>query len=182
MLSCGVIGHRDFDVNEKKKEELKAFIEKLILMHDVQVFRFSSKSNFVDAVWEIVSQLQASTYPYIKMIAYDCKSEASCLAEEVEEVERIYSTMLKKDMRFKYFDEVVKCEKSYSAGSKAYIIRNQQIIDESDICLFYYNELYKPEKRRYSKREYFLYQPRSGTSVAYEYARQKKKTIYNVSD
>ncbi len=58
------------------------------------------------------------------------------------------------------------------------------MIDDSDYCIFYYNPDYKPPRRKYSKRSVGDYQPKSGTEVAFDYAKRKcvKKnlTVINV--
>ena len=48
------------------------------------------------------------------------------------------------------------------------------MIDGSDYCVFYYDENYKPPRRKYSKRSVGDYQPKSGTKVAFDYANQRK--------
>lgn len=57
--------------------------------------------------------------------------------------------------------------------------RNEEMIDKSDYCLFYYDENYLPPKRKWTKRDCFEYQPQPGTKLAYEYALRKKKIVYN---
>ncbi len=54
------------------------------------------------------------------------------------------------------------------------------MIDASDICIFYYNESYQPPLRKNSKKDYTSYQPKSGTGIAFAYAKQKKKKIINL--
>lgn len=179
MLRCSVIGHRNFEINDDEIDKLRDIIELLIFVCHVGTFNFTSRSKFVDVVWDIVNELKLNKYPFIKMVAYDCKNESSCLFKDKLKTEQIYSKVLGKPINLRCFDFVVQCKKSYAAGTKAYISRNIQIIDESDICLFYYNKEYKPEIKRRSKRSACLYQPQSGTKIAYEYAKQRKKTIYN---
>lgn len=58
MASCSIIGHREFKTNEDENKKLKKLIADLILNKNVDIFLFSSKSEFVDEVWEIVSSLQ----------------------------------------------------------------------------------------------------------------------------
>lgn len=43
-----------------------------------------------------------------------------------------------------------------------------------------YDEKYKPKLRKYSKSDFDCYQPKSGTKIAYMYAKQKKKNILNI--
>ena len=77
-------------------------------------------------------------------------------------------------------------DRIWSAGKASYVERNQDMIDASDYCVCYYNEHYQPPKRKYSKRDVFEYQPKSGTGLAYEYATyklqsNKKLIIINIS-
>ena len=58
--------------------------------------------------------------------------------------------------------------------------RNEEMIKASDFCVFYYDEEYKPPLRKQSKNALFPYQPKSGTMLAYQYAKQKKKEIINL--
>ena len=55
------------------------------------------------------------------------------------------------------------------------------MIDDSDFCVFYYNEKYQPQRRKESKRSIRTYQPKSGTKIAYDYAKRKNKKIINIS-
>ena len=54
------------------------------------------------------------------------------------------------------------------------------MINDSDYCIFYYDENYQPEMRNHSKRCIGYYQPKSGAALAHIYAKQKKKIIINV--
>ena len=54
------------------------------------------------------------------------------------------------------------------------------MIDTSDYCVFYYDENYEPEIRKYTKRSIGYYQPKSGTAIAYAYAKRKKKFLINL--
>lgn len=57
--------------------------------------------------------------------------------------------------------------------------RNADMIDKSDVCIFYYDENYLPPRRKNAKRAIADYQPKSGTKIAYDYAQTKKKK-YNL--
>lgn len=74
-------------------------------------------------------------------------------------------------------DEEFEHKTKYTSGKASYVERNQAMIDNSDYCIFHYNENYKPQPRKQSKRDITYYQPKSGTTIAYKYAKQKKKEI-----
>ena len=77
-------------------------------------------------------------------------------------------------------EEEVEFKNKWKAGKASYVERNQAMINDSDLCVFYYDENYKVDERKYSKRSFTTYQPKSGTWLAYDYAKQKKKEIINV--
>ncbi len=54
------------------------------------------------------------------------------------------------------------------------------MIDNSDVCVFYYNKNYLPPKRKQAIRSVIELQPQSGTAIAYSYAYQKRKQILNL--
>lgn len=72
------------------------------------------------------------------------------------------------------FEDTYMPERIENAGVARYVERNQEMIDGSDYCIFYYDENYKPPKRKYSKCSVGDYQPKSGTKVAFDYAYQKR--------
>ena len=73
------------------------------------------------------------------------------------------------------FEDTYMPERIENAGVARYVERNQEmIINASDYSIFYYNENYKPPRRKYSKRSVGDYQPKSGTKVAFDYANQRK--------
>ena len=77
------------------------------------------------------------------------------------------------------YDESIFPETAIGSGRNIYIARNRALIDESDVCVFYYDENYKPPRRKTDKKAISDYQPNSGTALAYKYALQKKKIIIN---
>jgi len=73
------------------------------------------------------------------------------------------------------YEDTYMPERIENAGVARYVERNQEMINASDFCVFYYNEEYKPPLRKQSRRELSTYQPKSGTKRAYEYAIRKSK-------
>lgn len=68
-------------------------------------------------------------------------------------------------------------DRVYNAGKASYIECNQEMIDDSDYCIFFYREGYKPESDPYHKSN-----GKSGTKLAYAYAVRKKKMIINIAE
>ena len=68
-------------------------------------------------------------------------------------------------------------DRVFRAGKASYVERNREMIGDSDICVFFYIEEYKPEPNPHRKTS-----GKSGTKPAYDYAVGKKKPIINVAD
>lgn len=171
---CCFIGHRTIVASTELTENLTKTIEGLIAEEGVKYFLFGSRSEFDDFCHGIVTALKEK-YPHIIRVAYTRRSEYAVKAEEKEKMERTWASVLKTDVKLKDYDAEVQSEKVYSAGKASYVERNQEMIDASDYCIFYYNEEYQPPQRKRTNRDLSTYRPKSGTRLAYEYAVQKSK-------
>ena len=143
------IGHRKIEVTKKLTEKLTVLIHKLI-EDGVTNFIFGSHSQFDDLCYQIVSE-QRKQCPQIKRIHY-------CTAYEN------YS-----NAGLNLYEQEIDCESAIKAGRNSYLIRNQAMIDNSDICVFYYDKNYQPHNRK------------SGTVIAFQYAEHKNKKIINLA-
>ena len=175
------IGHRNAKLDESQLQTLKNVIKDLIVNKNVQIFLFGSRSDFDCICHNIVTDLKEE-YPYIQRRCYTCRHETCTLESEREYWEKLYSEWRKREVHLLGVEEEVEHKTKWTSGKASYIERNQAMIDDSDICVFYYDENYKPKERKYSKRCVCTYQPNSGTRLAYKYAKQKKKQIINVFD
>ena len=179
MKTCSFFGHRNTEITEELKVNVRNIIENLIIKDKIKVFLFGSRSNFDYLCHLVVTELKEK-YKDIKRIAYTCKSETCILENEKEKWEEIYSNLQKKKVTLLGVEEEFEHKTKYTAGRSSYIERNKEMINNSDICIFYYNEDYQTELKKYSKRSIGYYQPNSGTYLAYKYAKQKKKLILNL--
>lgn len=178
-MICCFIGHRKINNTKKQEQKLKAIIEELIIKNNVSTFLFGSKSEFDSLCYSIVSELKQK-YPTIERVVYTCKSEFAVLKQYKKELEQIFSTAFKQDITLCEYEKEIEHKTKFTSGKASYIERNKAMIDASDYCIFYYDENYKPPKRKHSKNDVFEYQPNSGTSLAFNYAKQKNKEIINV--
>ena len=170
---CCFIGHRKIDKSVELTQKVKNVIIDLIENKGVNTFLFGSRSEFDDLCHSIVTELQKHN-PQIKRIMYTCRSEYACMKEEKEERERIARAVTKREIIYQDYDGEVQSDRVYNAGRASYVERNQEMIDASDYCIFYYNPEYQPLRRKYSKRSVGYYQPKSGTKIAFEYAILRK--------
>ncbi|MBQ8426001.1 MAG: hypothetical protein IJX17_08330 [Clostridia bacterium] len=95
-------------------------------------------------------------------------------------MEKIYSHFANHEIHLLGYEEEFEHKTKYSSGKASYVERNQSMIDDSDYCIFYYDENYKPKLRKNSKQDLNYYQPKSGTALAYTYAKQKCKYVINI--
>ena len=166
--TCCFIGHRQSTYSKLFIEKITCLIEGLIVDKQVSTFIFGSKSNFDTLCLNIVSTLK-NKYPYISKICYLCSHEEAFLEEQRESFSAIYSIVIKKNLLT--FDKKIYVETAY--GKMAYIKRNQKMIDDSNFCVFYYDENQYSENKDISI-------PKSGTHLAFLYAKSKNKNIINV--
>ncbi|MGN1201176.1 MAG: SLOG family protein [Candidatus Caccovivens sp.] len=177
---CSFFGHRKIEMTEELKQKVRVVVEGLILNHSVSTFLFGSRSDFDYLCHLVVTELKEK-YPKIKRIAYTCGSESCTLESERLELEKLYSKFFKQEVSLLGVEEEREYKTKYTSGRASYVERNQAMIDDSDYCVFYYDENYKPEMRKYSKRCACYYQPKSGTALAYAYAKQKRKIMININ-
>ncbi len=166
--TCSFFGHRNIDINNKLKQKVKKCIKNLIINSNVQTFLFGSKSNFNDLCHLLVSELKEE-YPNIKRICYTCKSEGCTLEVERKKREKSYSNFFNQEVQLLGFEEEFEHKTKHKAGKASYIERNQAMIEDSDFCVFYYNENYVPPIKT-----------NSGTKIAYNYALRKNKKVINI--
>ncbi len=178
---CSFFGHRKMNITEELKQKVKNIIQDLIENHNVFTFLFGSRSDFNSLCHLIVEELKQQ-YPAIKRIAYTCKNETCTLESEREKWEKIYFNFQKKDVHLLCVEEEFEYKTKYCSGRASYIERNQAMINDSDYCVFYYDNTYKPKMRKYSKHSVSYYQPNSGTKLAYQYALTKHKKIINIKN
>lgn len=162
---CCFIGHRNVEKTPELKKRLIDTVRRLITENGVNKFLFGSKSRFDDLCQEVVKELR----------------------EEYPDVKRVYVRMYYPELGepylgyiFRDFEDSYMPERIENAGVARYVERNQEMINASDFCVFYYFEEYKPPLRKQYRSGISAYQAKSGTKVAYEYAKQKKKNIINV--
>ena len=160
--TCCFFGHRKITETEKLKERLYNTIEDLITLKNVCTFLFGSKSDFDKLCLAVVTELKYK-YPLIQRVY---------VRAEFQYIDDDYKAYLLQSYEDTYYPEEIS-----GSGRAAYVERNQIMIDCSDICIVYYNKNYQPPQRKNYKGDILS---KSGTKVAYEYARKKNKDIINL--
>ena len=155
------IGHRQIAITAQLTAALTALVQDLVAAGAVN-FLFGSHSQFDNLCYEIVSQ-QQKQFPQIRRVHY-------CVAYEN------YTNVGCHNL----YEQEIDCEAALNAAKNAYLVRNQVMIDHSDLCVFYYDKNYLPPQRKNSKRDLVTYQPRSGTALALRYAKDQHKDTINL--
>lgn len=167
LLSMTVcfIGHRKVDHPEELAPRIHEVAAKLISC-GADTFLFGSKSQFDNISLNTITELK-QVFPSIKRIY---------IRAEYPVIDTNYQAYL-----LQFYEETYFPENLEKAGRSVYIQRNQVMIDKSDICVFYYNSSYIPPQKSQSKK---VLAPsnhkKSGTAMAYAYAKQKNKQIINL--
>ncbi len=162
---CCFVGHRKVVEEDEIRNTLYTIIEKLIINHDVDTFLFGSKSCFNSLCYQTVSELKEK-YHHIKRVY---------VRAEFPYIDELYKDYILQKYEDSYYPEHL-----VRAGKSVYIERNIEMIDQSQYCIVYYNENYKPPRRKKSIKDLTDYQPKSGTKIAYEYAVKHRKNVINV--
>lgn len=178
--TCSFFGHRNASLTDEELNKLIKVIEFLICCENVDIFLFGSRSNFNSLCHEIVTKFKEK-YPTIIRKCYTCQSETCVLESDRIMLEVLYSKIKKDKVQLLGFEEEVEHKNKWTACKASYIERNQAMINDSDYCIFYFNESYKPQLRKQTKTSIVCYQPKSGTAKAFTYAKQRKKNVINIA-
>ncbi len=146
------IGHRKIHDTPELRRRLKSILPELIRTGTVN-FIFGDHSAFDRLCYELVTEFK-ETYPVIRRINFRCD----------------YPDADGYTMRFL----IAGYEESICPDGRAkYAERNQAMIRESDVCIFYYDETAASLRRSGDRR------PNSGTAIAFQYAKRKQKPVFN---
>ncbi len=147
------LGHRIINETEELKSKLIEIIEKLIVTEKVDTFLFGSKSRFNSLCLELVSKIKEK-YPHVKRIY---------VRAEYPNINEQYRNYLLGFYENTYYPEHI-----MGSGRAVYVERNYEMINKSQYCIVYYDELNAPTTRK------------SGTKTALDYAIKKCKKIISV--
>ncbi len=164
MIVC-FIGHRKIVLSDTLKDKVYKTVIALI-KDGADTFLFGSRSEFDALCLDVVSDIKKQ-YPHIKRIY---------VRSEYQHINKSYEAYLLESYEETYFPTRIQ-----AAGRYSYVERNQEIINRSDSCVFYYNKDYvPPPKRQNFHMPLSNRQVNSGTKLAFEYAVSKSKHIINL--
>lgn len=143
------IGHRKVERTKALVQRLQEIIITLIEKDNVDTFLFCSRSEFDNLCYETVSKLKEIN-PYIKRVY---------VRAEYEYIDKNYTDYLLSFYEKTFFPDIV-----HGAGLLSYVVRNQVMVDMSDILVVYCDVNYNPSTK--TKRD---------SIMAAQYAQKKKK-------
>lgn len=163
-LRVCVIGHRKVRNMEQTKEDFLEQI-KIIKNHCNRLdCLFGSKSEFNNLCYDVINNLKKELMN-IRSVFYRCKHETAWLYGH-NDIDRNFIPFISDESVFHKYDEIILSEHLLETTKNTYIQRNFNMIDGSDICIFYFDEM----SAKFN----------SGTRIAYDYARRKQKVIINL--
>lgn len=148
------VGHKTIEKTEELISSLKETVVTLI-NKGANTFLFGRMSEFDELAWETVTQIKKE-YPLIKRVY---------VRASYQHIDNSYEKHL-----LNFYEQTYFPPKIQNAGKYSYVERNYEMIDRADCCVFYYNKDYVLPPQRRS----------SGTKIAYQYAKRKKKEIINL--
>lgn len=149
--TCCFFGHRELPITEELKSRLYYIIEKMITEMGVDTFLFGSKSQFNSLAHSVVTSIK-NEYKFLKRIY---------VRAEYPYIDDTYKNYLLGNYEYTYYPKSV-----LKAGKSVYIKRNYEMIEKSQFCIIY--------------RETDCFSRKSGTDIAYKYAKKKNIIIKNV--
>ena len=131
--TCCFFGHRTINEAEELKLKLIEIIKRLILDEKVDTFLFGSKSRFDSLCLRLVTEIK-EVHPQIKRVYV--RAEYPYISER-------YKNYLLRNYEDTYYPK-----KIINAGKASYVERNYEMIDNSQICVIYYDEQAAPTTRK----------------------------------
>lgn len=151
--TCCFIGHRKIENTLELRTRLCELVERLITNEKFDTFLFGSKSEFNTLCYEVVTELKEK-YPHIKRVY---------VRAEYPYIDDNYKTFLLENYEDTYYPE-----KAMGAGKAVYVERNCEMINNSSVCIIYFDEKIISTAHK------------SGTKLALDYALKKGKRIINL--
>ena len=163
-MTCCFIGHKKINITEELTKRLEETVCDLI-NKGVRIFIFGDHSAFSDLCYNMITQLKEK-YPYVKRVRF--------------RPNYLFPVNYTKRFSDCGYEHSVCLGNAAFARKSASLKRSLAMIKESDICVFYYNDRYQPERTRKINRSLANLSPKSGTMLAYEYAKSQNKKIINL--
>lgn len=168
-LTCSFIGCNNKIVYKNVlKNQLTKVVRELIAK-GIKQFLFGSRNQFTDICYEVVTQFKQD-YPFLVRVACPCNSEIFYLESERAEAERFLHLSFNNSITLQGYDaRLNKKTEDYT-----FFKRNEEMINLSDVCVFYLREKVA-SKIEYRRASAFSFATKSGSQIAYEYAKSNGK-------
>lgn len=180
MVGCCFIGHRKIEATEELNKRLIETVKDL-LGKGVRKFYIGTRAfDFDDMCYDVVTYFK-TIYPDIVRVCLTTRHEWRGKTAETEPY-AYDSDIMGQELTYDGYEITYTPDNLWDSGKASYVERNKMMIDDSEYCVFYYEEGYAPEKKQISKKGIsgMYTSGHSGTKIAYDYAVKKGKKIINV--
>ena len=171
MKACSFFGHRNTPQTEDLKEKVREIVERLIVEEGVDTFLFGSRSKFDELCHMVVTELKEK-YSHIRRIAYLCKHESGCLVGAGIELKQKIKSLTGRDVYIAEYEEIKKSDRVNLAGCASYVERNQEIVDASQYCIFFFDPHYSVTACKGLNQTCLC---KSGVRFIYDYAKKNRR-------
>lgn len=162
-MTATFIGHRKIQASQEFFCRLKKFFFCIANDMNVDTFLFGSKSNFNDLCLQAVTEIKRTKNDIQRIYV---RAEYPNISTEYEKY------------LLTVYDATYMPQNLLNAGKASYVKRNRHMIEKSDICIFYYCDTLVYQQ---TSTNIFSRQIKSGTQIAYEYAKKLNKIVLNTA-
>lgn len=153
-----LIGHRSIERTPEMLRTLSEVMQTLIVRDQIKTFLLRSGSRFSEICLDVLYE-EKRRHPEIRRI---------CVRADYPEINEAYRAQL-----LERYDEALFAPPAAGAWERRYIARNEWMIDQSEVCVFYC-----PDYREMPVNGLFP----SESARAYHDALQKGKRVINLAD
>ena len=168
-MRVSIIGHREVQDKENLFWRISETVFELIENEGADFFYFGGKGEFDALCCLAVTRLQ-ELFPHIKTVYVSAGRE---------EQENSRGDALNKNYNETYYPDSVR-----GSNKLCYVIRNVAMIEVCDVLLTYCDTNYEPPQRKRKSQSTSPTsenkKPKSGTQMAVEFAKKRKKRIINL--
>ena len=161
--TCCFVGHRKVKNYNATKDKVKVIVENLITKEGVSVFLLGSKSEFNTLCYEVITELK-KVHKHIERIYV--RAEFPYIDDEY------------KNYLLEYYEQTYYPEKIIKSGRACYVERNYEMIENSAYCIVCFDEAHTQQKGDTGNKGNI--KAKSGTKLACEFAKRKKRNVFNV--
>ena len=178
VKTCCFIDSGIVYINRRKETQIYDVLESIVVNDGVGTFIFGGRTTFADMCLDIVTALK-NKYPHITRVRYICGNEAAVLQSKYDRYKGIYMPFEGMSVYQAIVDKEYRVTPKSVGGPDVYAERDMAMVDNSDICVFYYSDE-RHMVSQYNRHEIAFCIEDVNCKNIYNHARQKHKKIINL--